>query len=168
MQRVDVGVLAEEVRRQLEEMAVTRGVVIRIADGLPTVVTDPARIELILMNLVSNAIKYRDPNKSDAFVEISHRHHVARSVPEAPDRWTLVVADNGLGIAPEHQRSIFGRFVRAHAHMDSTLGVSGTGLGLSIVADCAEALGGSVACESQPQRGSTFAVHLPVIDAPLT
>lgn len=164
-QMVDVGVLAGEVRRQLEEMAVTRGVRVHVAPSLPTVLSDPARLELLLLNLVSNAIKYRDPNKRDPFVEISYRPPVAGASQASLPRWTLLVADNGLGIDQEHQRAIFGRFVRAHAHLDSTLGVSGTGLGLSIVADCVEALGGTITCESQPGRGSTFVVQLPVLDA---
>jgi signal transduction histidine kinase len=164
-QMVDVQVVAEEVRRQLEEMAVTRGVMVRIDPSLPTVLTDPARLELVLLNLVSNAIKYRDPEKSEPFVEISHRPASAVASAESVPRWTLLVRDNGLGIPPEHHRSIFSRFVRVHPHMDGTLGVTGSGLGLSIVADCVEALGGTIGCESQPGAGTTFAIQLPLLDA---
>ena len=62
-QQVDVGSLAAEVARQLEEMAASRKVTLRIAEDLPTLHADPARIELVLLNLVSNAIKYSDPKK---------------------------------------------------------------------------------------------------------
>ena len=165
-QMVDVAVLAEEVRRQLEDMAVARGVEIRIDPGLPTVQSDPARFELVLLNLVSNAIKYRDPVRADAFVEITHRAPSAVASEQSLPRWTLLVRDNGLGIAPEHRHAIFSRFVRAHAHMDAALGVSGTGLGLSIVVDCVEALGGTITCESEPGSGSTFVVQLPLLQGP--
>lgn len=153
-QTVDVAALAGEVRRQLEEMAATRAVEIRIAGDLPAVYSDPARLELVLLNLVSNAIKYRDPAKPDAFVAIE-------SDPDSNAHWTLRVRDNGLGISPADQDAIFQRFFRAHAHLDQRLGISGSGLGLSIVTDCVQALGGSIRCESRPGRGTTFVVTLP-------
>ena len=166
-QSVSVAALGEEVRRQLDEMAVARNVRIGIDPTLPTVFCDPARLELILLNLISNAIKYRDPGKADPFVEVTHLPAAAPSSEVALPRWTLLVRDNGLGIAPEHQRTIFGRFVRAHAHLDEELGVTGSGLGLSIVADCVEAMGGTITCESAPGHGTTFKMQLPLLsDAP--
>ena len=163
-QMVDVAALSDEVARQLEEMAIARNVVIKIDRSLPTVLSDPARLELLLLNLVSNAIKYRDPAKPDAFVEIAYSGATAESARQVP-RWTLTVRDNGLGIPEEHQRSVFGRFVRAHAHLDDVLGISGSGLGLSIVADCVEALGGSITCSSTPGEGTTFHVKLPFLQS---
>ena len=100
-------------------------------------------------------------------VEVTHLPAAAPSSEVALARWTLLVRDNGLGIAPEHQRTIFGRFVRAHAHLDEELGVTGSGLGLSIVADCVEAMGGTITCESAPGDGTTFKMQLPLLsDAP--
>jgi signal transduction histidine kinase len=156
-QRVDLGVLAHEVRRQLEEMAESRGVDICVDGQLPTIVADPARVELVLLNLVSNGIKYRDPEKEQAKVEI-----VAVKAPTG-DSPTCVfeVRDNGIGIPADAQEAIFQRFYRAHEHLDTTLGVSGTGLGLSIVVDCVKALGGTIACESSPGQGTAFRVTLP-------
>src|SRR4051812_23868777 len=69
-QRIDLRMLAAEVARQLEEMAATRGVSIRVDEALPAFHADPARVELVLLNLVSNAIKYSDPKKPEPFVEI--------------------------------------------------------------------------------------------------
>jgi signal transduction histidine kinase len=156
-QRVDLGVLAHEVRRQLEEMAESRGVDICVDGQLPTIVADPARVELVLLNLVSNGIKYRDPEKGQAKVEI-----LALKGPTG-DSPTCVfeVRDNGIGIPADAQEAIFQRFYRAHEHLDTTLGVSGTGLGLSIVVDCVKALGGTIACESSPGQGTAFRVTLP-------
>jgi signal transduction histidine kinase len=155
-QRVDLEVLATEVQRQLDEMAQARGVEIRVGGQLPTIIADPARIELVLLNLVSNGIKYRDPAKSQALVEILPVPATANS-----PLCVFEVRDNGIGIPVESQEAIFQRFFRAHEHLDTTLGVSGTGLGLSIVVDCVKALGGTIACESNPGEGTTFRVALP-------
>ena len=155
-QLVDVESIAAEVQRQLEEMAATRGVAIRILPGLPTIVVDSARLELVLLNLVSNAIKYSDNSRPEPFVEI------APGPPQIhPSLCTIVVRDNGLGIADADQGAVFERFYRAHAHLDEQLGVSGTGLGLAIVSDCTEALGGSIRCESAAGQGTTFYITLP-------
>jgi signal transduction histidine kinase len=154
-QQVDVRGLAEEVARQLESMAAARDVDIRIAEDLPTLHADPARLELVLLNLVSNAIKYSDPKKASSFVEVAS----ARS--EAGD-CTLYVRDNGIGIQNADQAAVFDRFFRAHAHLDRELGVTGTGLGLAIVADCVAALGATIRCESIPGEGTTFSIGLPV------
>lgn len=159
-QLVEVEAIATEVQRQLEEMADSRGVAIRILPGLPAIVVDSARLELVLLNLVSNAIKYSDNSRSEPFVEI------ASGPPQLlPSLCTIVVRDNGLGIPDADQGAIFDRFFRAHAHLDEQLGVSGTGLGLAIVSDCTEALGGSVRCESS-REGTTFYITLPAANPP--
>jgi signal transduction histidine kinase len=156
LQEIDVSVLASDIRGQIEDMAAARGVTLRIGDGLPTIVIDPARLELILINLFSNAIKYADPAKSEPFVELA-----AEGQP--PDgAVTLVVRDNGLGVPEDLQQDIFNRFTRAHAHLDDTLGVSGAGLGLSIVAECVQEVGGEIRCESKVGAGTAFYLTLPV------
>jgi signal transduction histidine kinase len=74
-QVIEVSTVAEEVARQLQEMAASRTVRVSIAPGLPQVCGDPARLELALMNLVSNGIKYSDPDKAESFVEIVRDGH---------------------------------------------------------------------------------------------
>ena len=161
-QLVDLTALAEEVARQLEEMATARRVTIRIEPDLPALVADPARLELVLLNLVANAIKYSDPEKAESFVEVTHaRRQVDAALPDQADTFTLSVRDNGLGIAEADQPAIFDRFFRAHAHRDQELGVTGTGLGLAIVIDCVRALGGAIRCESRTGEGTAFFITLP-------
>jgi signal transduction histidine kinase len=153
-QRVELTTIANEVTRQLSEMAETRNVEIRIDPELPALVADPARLELVLLNLLSNAIKYSDPDKRDSFVEIA-------LAARTDDVCTVAVRDNGLGIPESDQPLVFERFFRAHADRDQELGTSGSGLGLAIVADCVRALGGTIRFESALGRGTTFYVTLP-------
>lgn len=158
-QLVDLRSLADEVVRQLGDMAASRHVDLRVSPDLPALNADPARLELILLNLVSNAIKYSDPRKAESFVAVA----VAPSTGENADSTcTICVRDNGLGIKEADQTIVFERFFRAHAHLDTELGVTGTGLGLAIVADCVQALGGAIRCESRPGEGTTFFVTLPL------
>jgi len=161
-QRVELTKLSEEVARQLAEMAAARGVTIRIAPDLPGLRADPARIELVLLNLVANAVKYSDAGKPEPFVEIVRARRADDVVSGADGAsCTICVRDNGLGIPESDQPAIFDRFFRAHAHMDQELGVSGSGLGLAIVIDCVEALAGSIRCESRAGEGTSFFITLP-------
>ena len=160
-QNVEVATIANEVARQLQDMASSRRVQIVVGKGLPELCADPARLELALINLVSNGIKYSDPSKPDCFVEIApgERH--------AADGSCLVsVRDNGLGIPEADRATVFERFFRAHAHLDTQLGVSGSGLGLAITADCIQAMGGVIECESTVGIGSSFLITLPVRPPP--
>ena len=161
-QRVELTQLAEEVARQLADMAAARKVDLRVAQDLPSLVADPARLELVLLNLVANAVKYSDPAKPQPFVEIVTARRAADEVEATGGpTCTICVRDNGLGIPDEDQPAIFDRFFRAHAHLDQQLGVSGTGLGLAIVIDCVHAMGGSIRCDSRAGDGTSFFVTLP-------
>jgi signal transduction histidine kinase len=140
-------------------MALRGNVRIVVATGLPHVFGDPARLELAVLNLVSNGIKYSDPEKAESFVEIgpgTNRDAVANGM------YAIQVRDNGLGIAEADRSSIFERFFRAHTHLDATLGVTGSGLGLAIAADCVRAMGGSIDCDSVVRQGTCFVVTLPM------
>ena len=155
LQAVSVATIAHEAARQLREMAVARGVDVRVADSQATVIVDVGRLELAFVNLVSNAIKYSDPSKAERYVEI---------VPGGPeDGWLHVhVRDNGIGIPQAALSKIFDRFTRAHTDNPLTTHVGGIGLGLSIVEDCVRAMGGFITVESEETRGTTFTLRLPV------
>jgi signal transduction histidine kinase len=155
-QRVDLVGMARDVVSQLKEAGDARRVRVTVAGDLPPVTTDAARLELILANLVANAIKYSDPDKPDRFVEVT-------SVPASnAELCAVAIRDNGIGIAEADLRSIFGRFYRGHPERDRELGTSGLGLGLSIVAECVDALKGDIHVESVLGEGTTFFVELPL------
>ncbi len=152
-QRLPLSLVAREVARQLRDMAERRDVEVRISDSLPIIEVDVAAVELILVNLISNAIKYSDPSKPERIVQV-----LGEAAPEA---WSIVVEDNGMGIAPEHLPRVFERAYRAHAERDEELGTDGFGLGLAIVSDCVKDLGGEITVESRPGDGASFKVRLP-------
>jgi signal transduction histidine kinase len=152
-QLVELGELVQEVFRQLREMADARGVELRAGPEFPTLYLDSGALELILINLVSNAIKYADTDKPAPYVVIRTQ--------DRDDCFELVVEDNGLGIPAAAVEKVFERFTRAHADMDGQLGIDGTGLGLSIVEECVRALGGEISLTSNEGEGTAFTILVP-------
>lgn len=159
VQEVELDAVVQDVVRQLAEMAEANGVVMRIRGDSPKLRLDLARLELILLNLVSNAIKYRDASKPEPFVEI---HCTSQELGRACD---LSVCDNGIGIAAEAVEEVFVRYYRAHESRDRELGAHGMGLGLAIVAECCESLGTRVEVESEVGQGTCFRLRLRSADA---
>jgi len=153
-QTVSLGTVAREAARQLRDMADLRGVDIRIAETTPEIAIDVGRLELTLVNLFSNAIKYSDQSKTERYVELSGS---AES-----ESCRIVVRDNGIGIPKRAISSIFQRFTRAHATCDSLTAVEGVGLGLSIVDECVRAMGGQIEVDSVEGEGTTFLLILPL------
>jgi len=129
---------------------------VEVERDLPLIEADPERIRQILVNLVSNAMKYTFPGGR---VTIG-----AGAMPVAeggePEYCRLWVSDTGVGIAPDKQQVIWERFSRGDGPVREE--GSGLGLGLTIVKSLAEAHGGRVWVESAPGQGSTFTVLLPV------
>jgi signal transduction histidine kinase len=154
VQVVDVGKIVDDVCDQLAEAAAARGVVFRRETQPLALTVDVARLELVLINLISNGIKYRDPAKPEPFVEIS--------CTAADATAQFAVRDNGLGIPEGERAHIFRRDVRAHASRDAELGNDGAGLGLAIVAECVKAMRGRIQVESVEGEGTTFTVRLPL------
>ncbi len=154
VQSVPVGTIAEQAARQLREMAESRGVDVRIAPNMPVITIDVGRLELVLLNLLSNGIKYSDPSKPVRFVQVT----ASVSAGECH----LIVSDNGLGIPADRIGSVLRRFSRAHADRDEVSAVSGVGLGLAIVDDCVRAVGGQITVESVEGLGTEILVLLPL------
>ncbi|HEY4183852.1 MAG TPA: response regulator [Polyangia bacterium] len=120
-----------------------------LADGLtPVITTDAQRLQQILKNLLSNALKFTERGEV-----------TLRIVAAGPDRVGFVVRDTGIGIAPAQQQIVFEAFRQADGNTNRKYG--GTGLGLSISRDLAHLLGGEITLESAPGQGSTFTLLLP-------
>jgi signal transduction histidine kinase len=110
---------------------------------------DRAAFTRALWNLLDNAAKY-SPDADTIWVQLSVDDGEA----------VIRVRDQGLGIEPGEQSQIFGKFVRGSSA--SVRDVSGTGLGLAMVRHIVNAHGGRVSVESEPNKGSTFALTLPL------
>jgi signal transduction histidine kinase/ligand-binding sensor domain-containing protein len=111
------------------------------------VVADPTRLKIILSNLISNAIKYRDPAKKANQVSVSFKRH--------PHTWTLDILDNGIGIDKSRLDRVFEMFYRA------TESAKGSGLGLYIVKDTVERLGGKIEASSELGKWTRFTITFP-------
>jgi PAS domain S-box-containing protein len=116
--------------------------------GRTVALADEAKLRQVLVNLIDNAIKY-SPDGGDVVVALSGGHGRAR----------LVVRDSGLGIPPEEQERIFGKFYRLDPAL--TRGVGGSGLGLFISRELVSRMDGSLTVSSRPGEGAAFIVDLP-------
>ena len=123
------------------------------AEDLPLVETDGVRVQQIVGNLISNAIKYTNTGAINLRVR-KYPSRVIRSVPAWID---IEVTDTGIGIPLDKQDQIFEEFSRL-----STSDRPGAGLGLAISKRLAEALGGQILVTSEVDRGSTFTLRLPL------
>jgi PAS domain S-box-containing protein len=148
---IDVGTVLDEVTRTLEPMAAREH--IRLADhapeALPLVAADRTRLAQILMNFVSNAIKYNRPTGAVTF---------RVSTPDT-DRLRVTVADTGMGIPPDKQTKLFQPFQRAGQEAGP---IEGTGIGLVIARRLARLMGGDVGFRSVLGQGSEFWVDMPL------
>ncbi len=125
--------------------------VLEIAPTVPRMVlSDPARLRQILMNLLVNAVKFTEHGKVMLRVEVSG---------DAEWLW-FHVADTGIGIAPHLRQTIFAPFTQGDP--STTRRYGGTGLGLAIATQLTTRLGGQIDLESEPGWGSTFTLRLPM------
>jgi two-component system phosphate regulon sensor histidine kinase PhoR len=150
-ERVDVAALANEV---VESMRIQLEGDVRLrveapSNGLPAVDVDPIKLRRVLLNLLENAIKYSPEGGP-----------VVLRVDAEGGRMRVRVLDEGLGIPRGEQERIFEKFYRADPQL--ARGVGGTGLGLYICRELVQRMGGEIEVESEPGKGSTFTVDLPV------
>jgi signal transduction histidine kinase len=112
----------------------------------------PARLRHILDNLLSNALKYRDPDKAEAWVRLRLR--------ASPESYELHVSDNGVGLPPsDSPAQVFELFYRA-----APVRAAGLGVGLAVVKLLVEQSGGALTVDSGEGRGTTFVAVLPRYD----
>ncbi len=150
-QATHLGELTGSVVDELESLVREQGHRLSVsgAEAVPTVRADPQLLRQVILNLVSNAIKYTRHGGSIAIRMSAHGGRV---------RWAI--QDSGIGIPKEAQRRLFEKFFRA----DNVLSVEteGTGLGLYLVRLIVEQFGGQIWCESEEGQGATFIFTLPL------
>ncbi|MBN6206064.1 hypothetical protein JYK21_06335, partial [Ralstonia pickettii] len=113
---------------------------------------DKGRIQQVLLNLFTNALRYNDEEHKKIDITLKKESNVIK----------IAIADNGIGIAKEHQKSIFNRFYQVD--VTATRRSGGTGLGLAICEGIMEAHGGHIEVESSLNKGSTFTLCFPIDD----
>jgi CheY-like chemotaxis protein/nitrogen-specific signal transduction histidine kinase len=143
----EIGGLLRQIELHFAPQAREKGVELRVHHCSAVVLSDPVILERIVINLVTNAIRYTERGK------------VVVGCRRLGDRLRLLVLDTGVGIAPEHLADVFEEFVQLpHTERDRSKGL---GLGLAIVKRSADLLGHTLIVRSQPGRGSTFGIELP-------
>jgi two-component system phosphate regulon sensor histidine kinase PhoR len=130
-----------------------QSITLNLEENLPPIYGVGRALWEVFMNLISNAVKYTPEGGS---ITVSAKPLVGGV--------EIAVADNGFGLAPEDQERVFQRFYRVKN--EETRHIVGTGLGLPIVKKVVEDHGGSIELKSEPGKGSTFTVTLPLGSAP--
>lgn len=147
--RIAMNELVREVIAELTESSASRKVEVGIAD-LPDARGDPALIRQVLVNLLSNALKFTS-TRLLARIEVTSTGHEGQHVYH--------IADNGVGFDEAYAHKLFGVFQRLHSQED----FAGTGIGLSIVKRIIERHGGRIWAEGRPNEGATFSFTLPLV-----
>jgi signal transduction histidine kinase len=144
---------SQAVREALQNLAVSLQESGAVANQstLPVVHSDRTQLLQLFQNLIGNAIKFR--GKEPLVVTVS--------AERKEKEWEFAVADNGIGIAPEHNEVIFSIFQRLHTRTE----YPGNGVGLAICKKIVEQHGGRIWVDSEPGKGSTFRFTLPAVSA---
>jgi len=161
---VPVADMADAARSSFAHMALVKGLSLDVLvspDAPADLNTDYKRVEQIIRNLMSNAIKFTESGgvtlrfgRPDAAANLS------RSALSPANALAISVKDTGIGIARDKHKPIFEAFQQADGSTARRFG--GTGLGLTISRELANLLGGEIQLASEPGQGSTFTLHLPL------
>ncbi len=149
------------VRRLVDQFAINSGRTITLETSQESVLGDfdKERLEQVLNNLLTNALKYSPPDTPvKAGIELRSAEH------DQPAEVVIWIKDEGIGISEEDQSHLFERFYRAQSHKQS--GVTGLGLGLYIASEIIERQGGRIWVKSKLGAGSTFFMTLPLKTRP--
>ena len=150
---VDVTELMESVSTMAEPLASAKGLAFHLQMECPglTIATDAVKLRQVLLNLISNAVKYTE-NGSVTVASSATNGDVA-----------FTVKDTGLGVGEEHFEKIFEPFWQVE--QTTTRRVGGTGLGLAVTRQFVDLLGGKITVDSRLGEGSRFTVTLPAVPA---
>ena len=154
-----------DVTTEMESLANEKGLSLSLTLGaaLPPLRADPTHLRQILINLIGNACKYTDFGVIAVRAAVSHETDSPRLRAGAGTSWLCIsVTDSGPGIPLVDHERIFEEFEQVGAGPRTHSDRRGTGLGLPISRRLAEAMGGDVTLESEPGKGSTFTLWLPL------
>ena len=145
--KIDLGQMIEETKATIE------------AETLPVVMCDPIQMQQVLQNLISNALKYRHPERAPV-LRITAKVGPVRddSAPNWGSAVELSISDNGIGIADRYRDQIFEPFQRLHSSDE----YEGSGIGLAICRKVVERHRGNITVSSEVGTGSTFTIILPL------
>lgn len=143
----DVEDIIGVVLNQVKDFKQNRKFQVSSSKNLPLILGDEVLLEQVLVNVVSNAIKY-SPDGSEVRIDV-HEHK---------DTLSISVADQGIGIMPSEQELIFDKFYRA----DKSKHVPGTGLGLAICKGIVELHGGTITASRNTGKGMILVIHIPL------
>lgn len=151
MKRQDVGPLLDQLRREVGPLEKTRPYEVRyeVEKDIPVIETDWGKLKSILLNILSNAIKFTEQGQVILRVKQGTNGHIS-----------FMVSDTGIGIPRDSIPLIFDKFWQLDGSPARNYG--GTGLGLTISKNLVELLGGKIEVESEVGKGSTFTVTIPV------
>jgi signal transduction histidine kinase/CheY-like chemotaxis protein/CHASE3 domain sensor protein len=145
---IDIAQVASDLRATFQPIASQKQLAFEVKGGTGKIETDATRLQQILRNLISNALKFTE------------RGGVTLAIETTDQVMRFAVSDTGIGIPPDQHELVFEAFRQADGGSNRKFG--GTGLGLSISRDLARLLGGSLRVDSAPGRGSTFTLELPL------
>ena len=147
-EQVDLSEVARAVVLDLEARITELGAFVHTAP-LPTISADPLQMHQLILNLVSNALKF---HREDVKPEINVEGTIKDGMLH------LTVGDNGIGFEPQYSQRIFRVFERLHGRSE----FPGTGIGLALCRKIADRHGGTIVAKGEPGKGSTFTVIVPV------
>ncbi|XRB24516.1 histidine kinase [Pseudoscourfieldia marina] len=146
----------------IAHLAAIKGVevIFTLGPGLPdNVIGDSLRLKQMLLNMLSNALKFTTKGEIElALTKLANENPGRRATDEDDEPFTVLISvrDTGIGIPSEQQRKLFARFTQVDTGITRKYG--GTGLGLAITKQLCELMGGQIALESEPGKGSTFSL----------
>ena len=142
LRQISLTAALDNVRQDLKDAIEQANVTFELGD-LPKVRADAAQLHRLLLNIISNSIKYRQQERE---CQIS-----IRSDPANDEQWQIAIADNGIGFKSEHAARVFEPLARLHSDDE----IEGTGVGLAVCKKLVEQHGGKIWAQSQPGVGTT-------------
>lgn len=171
-ENIKISPVVEYVKTSLEEMAKEKNLTFttQLQDNLAEIYADSRRLEQVLTNLVSNAIKFTpEGGKVEIRTEVLDAKDINyvpifdKEFKQLQGKYLVIcVKDNGIGISEENLAKVFDKFAQIESSLSRKVG--GSGLGLPIARQLLEAHNGAIWCNSKPDKGSSFYFAIPIAD----